>query len=230
MPTLKVIFATSICTMYDKISNKTLNCELWKNWKCDVTWSWPPLPPVTNCHTFSDPPPWSVTYFMDGPKWTRCASTRNSRNFTRSGKPASTWKTCRTKKCRGTTSASTRNSSTAGESTSTWAPCPAETPNTRRTLGNWWTRTNAANCSWKPSRSSRWASTWAPCKLGSCTTEWTRNLRDWESSKTGTPRHSTGILNNNNQLKDLFLWFFKFYVIENVYFYVIFIFYVFEWY
>ena len=24
--------------------------------------------PVTNCHTFSDPlPPWSVTYFMDGP-------------------------------------------------------------------------------------------------------------------------------------------------------------------
>ena len=29
---------------------------------------YPPPPPVTNCHTFSDPiPPWSVTYFMDGP-------------------------------------------------------------------------------------------------------------------------------------------------------------------
>ena len=27
-------------------------------------------PPVTNCHTFSDPlhPPSSVTYFMDGPE------------------------------------------------------------------------------------------------------------------------------------------------------------------
>ena len=24
-------------------------------------------PPVTNCHTFSDPSPSSVTYFMDGP-------------------------------------------------------------------------------------------------------------------------------------------------------------------
>ena len=42
---------------------------MWKNWKCDVTQSLPPPPPpVTNCHTFSDPlPPWSVTYFMDGP-------------------------------------------------------------------------------------------------------------------------------------------------------------------
>ena len=29
---------------------------MWKNWKCDVTWSLPP-PPVTNCHTFSDPLP-----------------------------------------------------------------------------------------------------------------------------------------------------------------------------
>src|SRR6218665_37023 len=28
----------------------------------------PPSPPLTNCHTFSDPlPPSSVTYFMDGP-------------------------------------------------------------------------------------------------------------------------------------------------------------------
>src|SRR6218665_2312397 len=26
-----------------------------------------PLPPVTNCHTFSDPCPSSVTFFMDGP-------------------------------------------------------------------------------------------------------------------------------------------------------------------
>ena len=31
---------------------------MWKNGKCDVTWSLPPpLPPVTNCHTFSDPLP-----------------------------------------------------------------------------------------------------------------------------------------------------------------------------
>ena len=28
-----------------------------------------PLPPVTNCHTFSDPVPSSVTYFMDGPMY-----------------------------------------------------------------------------------------------------------------------------------------------------------------
>jgi len=28
-----------------------------KNYKCDVTCSLPPLPPVTNCHTFSDPFP-----------------------------------------------------------------------------------------------------------------------------------------------------------------------------
>ena len=27
----------------------------------------PLLPPVTNCHTFSDPFPSNVTYFMDGP-------------------------------------------------------------------------------------------------------------------------------------------------------------------
>ena len=30
---------------------------MWKNWKCDVTWSLPPPPPVTKCHTFSDPLP-----------------------------------------------------------------------------------------------------------------------------------------------------------------------------
>ena len=42
---------------------------MWKNWKCDVTWSLPPSP-VTNCHTFSDPP-WRVTYFMDGPHGAR---------------------------------------------------------------------------------------------------------------------------------------------------------------
>src|SRR6218665_3594532 len=34
--------------------------------KCDITCSWTP-PSVTNCHTFSDPLPLSVTYFMDGP-------------------------------------------------------------------------------------------------------------------------------------------------------------------
>ena len=42
--------------MYDK-----------KIYKHDVTCSWAP-PPVTNCHTFSDPSPSSMTYFMDGPK------------------------------------------------------------------------------------------------------------------------------------------------------------------
>ena len=63
LTSLKVIFATSICTMYDKISNKTLNCELWKNWKCDVTWSLPPPPPpppLPPCHKLSHflrPPP-----------------------------------------------------------------------------------------------------------------------------------------------------------------------------
>src|SRR6218665_2199585 len=35
--------------------------------KFDVTCSWTTPPPVTNCHTFSDPSPSSVTYFMDGP-------------------------------------------------------------------------------------------------------------------------------------------------------------------
>ena len=30
------------------------------------------LPPVTNCHTFSDPSPSSVTYFMDGPFTCMC--------------------------------------------------------------------------------------------------------------------------------------------------------------
>src|SRR6218665_3851801 len=36
--------------------------------KCDVTCSCTP-PSVTNCHTFSDPSPSSVTYFMDDPKF-----------------------------------------------------------------------------------------------------------------------------------------------------------------
>ena len=48
-----------------KIKHKIVNCE-----KIESVTShdlYPP-PPVTNCHTFSDPlPPWSVTYFMDGP-------------------------------------------------------------------------------------------------------------------------------------------------------------------
>src|SRR6218665_3876961 len=30
--------------------------------KCDITYSWAPSPPVTNCHTFSDPSPSIVTY------------------------------------------------------------------------------------------------------------------------------------------------------------------------
>ena len=33
---------------------------------CDVICSWH-LPSVTNCHTFSDPRPSSVTYILDGP-------------------------------------------------------------------------------------------------------------------------------------------------------------------
>jgi len=47
--------------MYDKIF-----------YKRDVTCSWPPSP-VTNCHTYSDPLPSSVTYFMDGPSCARHA-------------------------------------------------------------------------------------------------------------------------------------------------------------
>src|SRR6218665_1253916 len=35
--------------------------------KYDVTCSWASPPSVTNCHTFSEPLPSSVTYFMDGP-------------------------------------------------------------------------------------------------------------------------------------------------------------------
>src|SRR6218665_808145 len=43
-------------------------------------------PPVTNCHTFSDPSPSSVTYFMDGPlpcysTHTLLASCLNSTGF-----------------------------------------------------------------------------------------------------------------------------------------------------
>ena len=48
-----------------EIKREIVNCE-----KIESVTShdlYPP-PPVTNCHTFSDPlPPWSVTYFMDGP-------------------------------------------------------------------------------------------------------------------------------------------------------------------
>ena len=40
-----------------KISNKTLNCELWKNLKCDVTWSLPPPPPCHKLSHFLRPPP-----------------------------------------------------------------------------------------------------------------------------------------------------------------------------
>ena len=60
-----------------KIKHKIVNCE--KTDKCDVTWS---IPPVTNCHTFSDPSPWSVTYFMDGPLHTLfLASLQTSTEF-----------------------------------------------------------------------------------------------------------------------------------------------------
>ena len=40
-----------LCLIKYKIKHKIV-----KNWQCDVTWSLPP-PPVTNCHTFSDPYP-----------------------------------------------------------------------------------------------------------------------------------------------------------------------------
>ena len=50
-----------------KIKSNIVNCE-----KIESVTShdlYPPPSPVTNCHTFSDPlPPWSVTYFMDGPQ------------------------------------------------------------------------------------------------------------------------------------------------------------------
>ena len=36
-------------------------------YKRDVTCSWPLSPSVTNCHSFSNPSPSSVTHFMDGP-------------------------------------------------------------------------------------------------------------------------------------------------------------------
>ena len=38
-----------------------------QNLKCDVTYALDLPPSVTNFHTFSDPSPSSVTYFMDGP-------------------------------------------------------------------------------------------------------------------------------------------------------------------
>ena len=49
-----------------KIKRKIVNCEKLKVWRRSLFT--PLAPPVTNCHTFSDPSPlWSVTYFMDGP-------------------------------------------------------------------------------------------------------------------------------------------------------------------
>ena len=42
---------------------------MWKNWKCDVTWSLPPLPLSQTVTLSQTPSPlWSVTYFMDGPQ------------------------------------------------------------------------------------------------------------------------------------------------------------------
>jgi len=35
--------------------------------KSVTSYAFGPLPSVTNCHTFSDPSPLSVTYFMDSP-------------------------------------------------------------------------------------------------------------------------------------------------------------------
>ena len=47
------------------IKHRIVNCE-----KTDSMTSHdlPPPPPVTNCHTFSNPSHWSVTYYMDDPK------------------------------------------------------------------------------------------------------------------------------------------------------------------
>ena len=49
-----------------KIKRKIVDCEKMESVTSHDLY---PLPPVTNCHTFSDPLPpfWSVTYFMDGP-------------------------------------------------------------------------------------------------------------------------------------------------------------------
>src|SRR6218665_1063333 len=54
---------------YNRKLNITFNFRFHmyeKNLKCDATCSW--TPSVTNCHTFSDPLPSSVTYFMDRSK------------------------------------------------------------------------------------------------------------------------------------------------------------------
>ena len=64
---IRVADATSICTMYDKISNKTLNCEKTESVTSHDLYP-PPLSPLSQTVTLSQTPsPWSVTYFMDGP-------------------------------------------------------------------------------------------------------------------------------------------------------------------
>ena len=49
-----------------KIKHKIVNCVKIGSVTSHDLYPLPPLSHVTNCHTFSDPP-WSVTYFMDGP-------------------------------------------------------------------------------------------------------------------------------------------------------------------
>ena len=54
-----------LCMIKYKIKHEIMNCEKIESVTSHNLY---PLPHVTNCHTFSDPsPPWSVTYFMDGP-------------------------------------------------------------------------------------------------------------------------------------------------------------------
>ena len=77
------------CTMYDKISNETLKYELWKNRKCDVTWSLPP--PLSQTVTLSQTPPgawhtlWTAplsccmyTLISTGSSWASIASSCRS--------------------------------------------------------------------------------------------------------------------------------------------------------
>ena len=66
LTTPKAIFTAQICIINDK---KTWNCEFWKHWQCDVTWSSPPLP-LSQTHTFSDPLPlgaWHTLWMA--PRW-----------------------------------------------------------------------------------------------------------------------------------------------------------------
>ena len=59
---------------------------MWKNWKCDVTQSLPPPPPVTNCHTFSDPLPLGAWHTLWTAPWV-VLEPGTSRSSARSANP-----------------------------------------------------------------------------------------------------------------------------------------------